>query len=298
MALALAALIWLSAVPPGLGDAGAEPRRVELFAVNVGKGDALILRVDGWTGLIDAGKARAEGSVRAALDAMGVTVLDAVFLTHTDGDHAGGLKWLAKSDIPVGAWYASAMYTGVKPNKRPAEKAAKARDMDVTWLRRGDVVALGDTGAALRVLAPSRLFEEKDDDNSLVMMLETDEGRMLLTGDMELPEEALLLDEEADLGCVVLKVPNHADDDTVSTAFARAASPAVAIVSTSSEEKPGTPDPGVVARLEAAGAIVHVTQDAGLGLRMLLKGGEATVEYVDAPPDGNALRDSEAFSEP
>ena len=51
-------------------------------------------------------------------------------------------------------------------------------------------------------------------------------------------------------------------------------------------------------RLEDAGATVHVTQDAGLGLRIVLKGGEATVEYVDVPPDGNALRDSGAFSDP
>ena len=88
--------------------------------------------------------------------------LDAVFLTHTDGDHAGGLWWLSESDIPVGAWYAPAYYTGVKDEKHPAVKAALARGQSVQWLRRGDSVPLGDTGAVLRVLAPDRLFEDKD----------------------------------------------------------------------------------------------------------------------------------------
>ena len=62
---------------------------VSLFAVNVGKGDALLLRVGAWTGLIDTGKARAMGRVARALEMLGIEHLDAVFLTHTDKDHAG-----------------------------------------------------------------------------------------------------------------------------------------------------------------------------------------------------------------
>ena len=84
----------------------------------------------------------------------------------------------------------------------------------------------------------------------------------------------------------MLKVPNHGDDDTTSAEFAKAASARVAVISTDSQEKPGTPDPGVVRRLEAAGTTVVVTQDAGMGLLVTLEGGEATVKAVDieAPP--------------
>ena len=155
----------------------------------------------------------------------------------------------------------------------------------VQWLKRGDTVPLGDTGAVFRVLAPDRQFDDKDDNNSLVMMLETAQGNMLLTGDMELPEEAVLLQQGDDLACAVLKAPNHGDDDTLSQAFANAVSAKVAIISTDSEEKPGTPDPGVVSRLAAAGSAVYVTQDAGLGLRVRLTGGEPSVSAVsiDAP---------------
>ena len=258
---------------------GAAGEPVGMFAASVGKGDALVLKVGSWTGLIDAGKPHARGKVLSALAYMGVDRLDAVFLTHTDNDHVGGLKWLAQSDFPVGTWYAPALYTGVKEGKHPMEKAAALRDQDVTWLRRGDEIALGG-GAVLRVLAPATRFTDKDDNNSLVMLLETDQGRMLLTGDMELPEEADLLSRGDDLSAAVLKVPNHGDNDTTSQALANAVGAQVAIISTDSQEKPGTPDPGVVARLQSAGTACHVTQDAPLGLLTTLEGGTARVDYV------------------
>lgn len=276
-ALLLVALL-LTGCGAGLSEGG---QSVELFAANVGKGDALIIKVDDCACLIDTGKPYARGKVLSALKAMGVQALDAVFITHTDGDHVGGLEWLAETDIPVGAWYAPGYFIGVKEKKHPMAKAAAARGDEVEWLYRSDTVVLGDTGATFRVLAPSQLFQGKDNNNSLVMMLETKQGRMLLTGDMELPEEALLLSQGDDLSCAVLKVPNHADDDTVSQAFADAVSAQIAVISTDSDEKPGTPDPGVVSRLASAGMACYVTQDAGLGLRVNLSNGQATVTTVD-----------------
>ena len=274
------ALLLIAAI---LGGCRADTARapVRLFAVNVGKGDALILKVGDWVGLIDVGKAKAMGRIRTALTKLGVDRLDAVFLTHTDKDHADGLEWLAASDIPVDKWYASAMFTEVKEEKHPMLLAAEARDQEVVWLRRGDALTLGSSGATLRVLAPASKYTDKDDNNSLVMMLESDQGRMLLTGDMELPEEAELLSQGDDLSCAVLKVPNHGDDDTTSAELASAAGAQLAVISTDSQEKPGTPDAEVVRRLEAAGSTVVVTQDAGLGLLVTLTGGKATAAAVD-----------------
>ena len=266
----------------------ADSDAVYLFAANVGKGDALVLRVGDWIGLIDTGKTWARGRVDSALALMGSDFragdsyrLDAVFLTHTDDDHASGLRWMAAQDGRIsyrteGAVYASAMYTGVKASKHPAARAVGGAQ----WLSRGDAVPLGDTGAVLKVLAPASLYDDEDD-NSLVMLLESPQGRMLLTGDMELPEEAELLSFGDDLKCDVLKVPNHGDGDATSAEFASACAAQVAVISTDGQQKPGTPDPGVLARLEAAGSRVVVTEDSGLGVLVTLKGGVATAHYVD-----------------
>ena len=102
---------------------------------------------------------------------------------------------------------------------------------------------------------------------------------------MELPEEAELLSYRDDLACEVLKVANHADDDTTSDIFAQAVSAQIAVISTDSLEKPGTPDPDVICHLEAADSQVIVTQDAELGWMVSLSDGVTTVRAVniDAP---------------
>ena len=259
-----------------------------MYAVSAGKADAILLGGDGWAALVDAGYARSRGKILAAMRQMGVTRLDAVFLTHTDRDHAEGLPWLAESEIEVGAWYASAMFMGIKEKKHPAVQAARARNQEVVWLRAGDSVPLEN--AVFSVLAPSEPASDKDNNNSLVMMLESADGRVLLAGDMELPEEEILLGSGADLSCDVLKTANHGDDDANSEAFLRAAAPEIAVFSTSSAEKPGTPNPATVAALESLGAQVCVTESCTGGVLTRLSGGETSVEWVNLPEPETGVR--------
>lgn len=260
---------------------GTAQAQVELFAVNVGKGDALVVRAGDYTCLIDTGKEKAQEQLEVALKALGVEALDAVFITHTDKDHVGGLKWLRESDIEIRAIYASRYYPNTTEKKHPAVKAAKKLDLTVNWLGAGDSVPLGDSGAVFRVLAPEMEIPDDEDDNSLVMMLESPDGRILLTGDMEHVEEAALLTSGADLRCDVLKVANHGDSDATSAALIAACAPSVALISTDSAEKPGTPDAGIVRNLQGIGCAVCVTQDASLGIRVTLDGGRVAVENVN-----------------
>ncbi|MGN0184801.1 MAG: ComEC/Rec2 family competence protein [Aristaeellaceae bacterium] len=260
---------------------GTAQAQVELFAVNVGKGDALVVRAGDYTCLIDTGKEKAQEQLEVALKALGVEALDAVFITHTDKDHVGGLKWLRESDIEIRAIYASRYYPNTTEKKHPAVKAAKKLDLTVNWLGAGDSVPLGDSGAVFRVLAPAMEIPDDEDDNSLVMMLESPDGRILLTGDMEHVEEAALLASGVDLRCDVLKVANHGDSDATSAALIAACAPSVALISTDSAEKPGTPDAGIVRNLQGIGCAVCVTQDASLGIRVKLDGGRVAVENVN-----------------
>ena len=260
---------------------GTAQAQVELFAVNVGKGDALVVRAGDYTCLIDTGKEKAQEQLEVALKALGVEALDAVFITHTDKDHTGGLKWLRESDIEIRAIYASRYYPDTTEKKHPAVKAAKKLNLTVNWLGAGDSVPLGDSGAVFHVLAPAMEIPDDEDDNSLVMMLDSPDGRILFTGDMEHTEEAALLASGADLRCDVLKVANHGDSDATSAALIAACAPVAAVISTDSTEKPGTPDPGIVRNLQSIGCAVCVTQDASLGVRIALDGGRVAVENVN-----------------
>ncbi len=271
---------------PAAAESTAE--NVWMYAISVGKADAILVSVEGHTVLVDTGYARSKGQIMTALNRMGVSALDAVFVTHLDKDHIGGLTWLAESDIPIGAWYASGMYMDVdSAEEHPMTEAAAIRGESVTFLLAGDEVSLGS--AVLRVLAPMTLATDKDDNNSLVMMLESSQGRILLAGDMEYPEESQLLASGENLKCDVLKVANHGDDDTNSPAFTQAASPQIAVISTSTEEKAETPDPTLVAQLKNQGAEVYVTDECTGGILVRLSGGVASAERVNVPQESSTV---------
>lgn len=259
---------------------GIAQAEVSMLAINVGKGDALLIQSGGYTCLVDTGKKENEAEVRKGLEYMGVTALDAVFLTHTDKDHAGGLKWLRKSEIKVGAIYASAYYPESKPDKHPAVKTGEKLGLDVNWLKAGDSIPLGDSGAYFRVLAPEYEIPGNEDDNSLVMMLESPHGRMLLAGDMELQQEQVLHASGADLSCDVLKVPNHADTDACSDELIEACGAKIAVVSTSTEEKPDTPSKRVLKSLKNAGCETYLTEKCRIGILVRMNEGGVSAEYI------------------
>lgn len=245
----------------------------EMHAVSVGKGDAIIIRAEGCTALIDTGKGYACGRLRRAFEELGITHLDAVFITHVDSDHIEGLNFLAESGIEVDKWYASPYFFEYKEKKHPIRKI----DQEPTWLYAGDEVVIGS--ARFSVLAPLTKNEDEENDNSLVMMLETADGRILLTGDMEYAEEAELLATDADLRCSILKVSNHGDGDATSDAFIDRACAEYAIISTDSYEKPDTPDPGVMAALRSAAVQVLVTQDSDV-IKCVMDSGNVSAEHV------------------
>lgn len=290
--LALAAAVPLAIKNEPAARAERELSGVKLLAVNVGKADSLLLWADGKVYLIDTGAVQSWGALKAALDEFKVTRLDGVFLTHTDKDHMGGLDQLSKSNIAVDAWYGSTMYTGIKQDKHPLLLAAAQRNKQPVWLKAGDAVKVSGT-STFKVLGPITLDEENENNNSLVMRLETPHGSILLTGDMELAEESALMAKGSFTHSEVLKVSHHGDDDATSSSFVRLVSPQVAVISTNSVEEPDTPSSSVLFALNRAGVQTAVTQDAKGGIMVTLKDGKAGVEAVewkDVPGISSAVR--------
>ncbi len=288
LCLALALLLFTGAALAESPYEKAE-KPLTLFAVNVGKGDALLLNCGAETYLIDTGLTEHWGDLSRALKTLQVTKLTGVILTHTDKDHAGGLMALASSSIQVEGWYAPAHFTG-KESKHPLVEAAALRGESVTFLKVGDELPLGR--GRLTVAGPLKEHEEEND-NSLVLVAEASGGRMLLAGDMEFPEEEELLGAGLIPPCDVLKVANHADGDATSPELIRTVKPKIAVISTSTDAAPDTPSERVVSQLKAVGAKVCVTQDAPSGVLVTIDQGEATaslMDYGELPEKENAVR--------
>ncbi len=249
---------------------------VEMLVINVGKADALLISLGKQRYLIDTGTAESWGKLQYVLENQGVERLDGVFLTHTDKDHGGGMAALAKSDIEVEHWYAAQIFHEKKQKNHQAVRAARARGQQVEWLKAGDKIQAGESW--FTVLGPLSKNTENENNNSLVMRLDTPEGAMLLTGDMEFAEEAELLASGANLSAAVLKVAHHGEDDATSDKLVAAVSPQIAVISTNTLQEPDTPAASVLAVLEAANVQVFQTQDADLGVRVTLKEGAAQAQ--------------------
>ena len=250
---------------------------LSLVAINVGKADCLLLRSGASCYMVDTGTAESWGAVSAALRQYGITRLDGVILTHTHKDHAGGIMALAQSGLKIDGWYASAYFAEVKEKKHPAVLASALRGEKVTWLKGGDTLPLD--GGSLRVLGPLR-ESDTENCNSVVLLAETADGSVLLTGDMEYPEEEDLLAAGLLGHTDVLKVGNHAESDATSHAFVQAVSPRVAVISTDSVAEPDTPARRVLQALDAVGAQIARTERTEVAVEAELKSGEVTVYGV------------------
>lgn len=206
---------------------------------------------------------------------MDIHRLDGVILTHTDNDHAGGAAALAQSSIAVDAWYAPDFHV-CKTKKHPLVLASALRNETVTWLRAGDTLPLD--GGTLTVLAPV-VISVTENCNSLVLLAESPDGSILLTGDMEHEEEATIMDQLTPV--TVLKVANHGESDATSWDLVDRTRPQLAIISTDSAEEPDTPSGRVLSNLKKANVPMLCTQNSVDGILVTLSDGIATAEMLD-----------------
>ncbi len=235
----------------------------ELVVLDVGQGDAILLRDGGRAVLVDGG-GWARGDFAAtvlvpALLAEGVHRLDAVLLTHDDRDHCGGLLelvgtlpvrtvWVAPPPASLGESCASLL----------AAKALQAHRRPVV----GDQLRAGRW--LLTVLKADVPRGTADNDSSVVVRAEAAGLKVLLTGDLEAAGERELLAElGSGLGATVLKVGHHGSRSSTTSAFLAAVQPRVAVISAGRGNRYGHPAAQVVERLQATGATVLRTDREG-----------------------------------
>ena len=143
LAALLALMMLLTMTSCAAPDAAETDDKLTLVAFNVGKADALLLTSGDTAYLIDTGTEDSWTDLSRALEALGVTHLTGVIVTHMDKDHYGGAKQLAESDIAIDGWYASWAWEKEKWKKHPVVKAAAVRGEEITLLKPGDTLSDG-----------------------------------------------------------------------------------------------------------------------------------------------------------
>lgn len=225
---------------------------LHVHVIDVGKADAILLESPDANVLVDCGTAEAAEDVLRYLAARGIDRLDAVWISHPDDDHCGGLPAVLQT-VPADAVVESPVGESISgmtalPQAVPLRRAAV-----------GERYAYG--AMTFAVLGPLQDYAESNND-STVFRLQYDGFSMLFCGDMEAQAERDLLEGGAALRADVLKVAHHGSDTSTSAALLEAVQPRYAVIS-SGEDRSMLPRNAVLQRLHTAGAEIFRTDTDG-----------------------------------
>ncbi len=271
-------LAGLLVVRPGtvpIGDRG-----VEVHAIDVGQGDAVAIRTPrGRWILVDAGP-RTEhwdaGRSRVVpyLLRHGVRRLEALVLTHADGDHIGGAAAVLDA-MPVEAVLDPGRATG-KPLYLDLLGSAGTRR--VPWLAARAGRRFEMDGVVLEILYPMdrRLdVNESANDVSVVLRLEYGVFSALLLGDAPAAvEEYLVRRHGRGLEAELVKVGHHGSATSTTAALLDAATPRLALIPVGRRNRYGHPHDAVLARLAARSVrVLRTDRDGSIVVRGTDEGG-------------------------
>lgn len=215
--------------------AGWPPEGWVLVACDVGQGDALAVRTGpGAAVVVDAGPDPA--LVDRCLDRLGVDRVPLLVLTHPHADHVDGVA-------------------GVREGR---EVAAVETHDDTAY---GATRVVGE--ATLQVLwPPPGQRVDNPNDASVVLLVDVQGVRLLLTGDVEPPSQLALDRARPGLAVDVVKVPHHGSRYQ-DTEWLLGLGADLALVSAGADNDYGHPAPETLAAFESAGVEVRRTDRDG-----------------------------------
>lgn len=261
--LAVWPLLSASAPVPAWGE-------LSLWVVDVGQGQAVVLRTRHQTWLYDAGPGldggwnAGEQVLLPMLRALGWP-LHGLILSHADADHVGGAMAVLGAH-PQLTWLGS-----LPPWHR------------LHQLRPGRVCLRGQRwwvdGVRFEVLHPLVIDNQRPTNRqSCVLRVQAASGSVLLMGDLEMRDEQALLDAGTVLRSEVLLVGHHGSRSSSSPAFLQAVSPRWALIQAGHLNPHGHPHASVVQALRDSGAEVVATPACGAMKWESVKAGQLQCE--------------------
>ncbi len=209
------------------------PDRVEVMFLDVGQGDATLIRSpEGTVALIDAGP---DETIVDQLRQHGVTVVDIAIASHAHADHIGGMDAVIRS-LPV-RYYTD---NGMPHTTATYERLMQAlQASDITYLEATErSISLGSV--ELTILPPPGRGGQNN--NAVGVLVEYGRFKTLLTGDSEEEELQHFMDQGVPR-VTVLKAPHHGSRDALTPAWLNTVTPQVVVVSCGSDNRYGHPHP-------------------------------------------------------
>ena len=223
--------------------------------INVGQGDSALVHIPhGKNLLIDCGP-DSFGEAASYIKSKGIYELDAIYLSHFDSDHSGGLGEVLSS-VKVKKVVVSHTNAKNKDNLEILNKIIKSG----TPVEFADDTYRENFGICeIKSLWPTDNSSSDDNNNSLVLSLSYKDKRFLFTGDINTKTEENIIKNTKNLDTDVLKVAHHGSKTSTGDNFVNKLSPDYAVISAARNNSYGHPDKTVVSRLENSGCRVFRT---------------------------------------
>ena len=225
---------------------------LQIYVLDVGQGDSILLRTSEGDILIDTGTEQSQELLCLRLEQLGVTELELLILTHPDEDHIGGADGVLQQFSVKEVWINGA--ESEEPCFAELKSAAKDRGLDLTVAHAGTAFEIGEV--SLFVLSPWKTEVENGNGDSIVLKLSCKEVSAIFSGDADLDAEKDLVSRygKSQLDCDIYKVGHHGSNTSSGKEFLEAMSPRYALISCGKGNPFGHPHGDVLENLREIGA--------------------------------------------
>ncbi len=288
-------LMPLGQMPVWMDDRLAEEqRRVSLTMFDVGQGQAVLLESPEARILVDGGGSASpffdvgRSVLAPALTHRRMPRLDAVIVTHTDMDHARGLRWILDHFEVRGLYWSAFSAEDDSADGRALREIARRRGIPEKVLKRGDRLFLASDvrlevvwpdEELLRPLHAERKVSGNDASLSFRLMM-GDRPLALLCGDMTSSALKRLVKSGQDLRAQILVLPHHGAASSFQKKFYDAVSPEAVLASAASYNHYGFPSRKVREEMAERNIPLYSTTMLG-GMTVTWSGPEAVMRLPE-----------------
>lgn len=219
----------------------------EIVMLDVGQGDAFLIRSNGKTLLVDTGNDPQK--LLSALSRSGCFHLDALLITHADDDHCGCIEDLMGIVGCTQVLLAQGIDdVGTDKTEGLIQDASHYVGQEhVRYVTRGDRIQMG--AFDIYIVSPGDLQEEAGNQDSICFTLSSDidengwsEWSAFFCGDAEAGTVQQLADDSLISSVDVLKVAHHGAEAALTEDLIQSLSPEVALISVGEGNRYGHPD--------------------------------------------------------
>ena len=243
-----------------------DENKLYLAALDVGQGDALLLRDARSTILVDTGNQ--DALLKRCLARQGIYHLDAVFITHPDDDHCGSLSALM-SVVKVDKVYVPSDLIECSCAKCAAvRKVAACKSATLVGVHVGDVFVT--RRFRMEVVWPYEYSEGGGNQDSLCLNVSVDVDKdklpdysALLVGDAESGTLERLADSNSLESVDIFKVGHHGSAVSCNREILEKINPRIALLSVGEHNRYGHPTATTLSLLENQGSKIARTDKQG-----------------------------------